>query len=344
MKIVKKHLDEMYRSYCASSIMMNNELHLLIASEEKGGPCYDYSGKDFTKREEVWNNAGGCMSIVPIPNKAGEFLAVQEFYLKATPSVAKIVWGKYDETKGWIIQDVVSLPYIHRFDIYEKNGVNYFIGATISTTKQHKEDWSDPGKIYVGILPEDLNEGIKLEVLVDGQNHNHGYYRYMSNGEICGYFTSDDGIKKITPPEHLGETWSVERILDGLISEVALIDIDGDGEAELMTIEPFHGNSIKIYKKINHQYEVVYNYPTEIDFAHTLVGATLAGVHSFVGGIRRVNAEMFYVQFIDGQFVTTVVEEGCGPANLSVVNQEDRDLIIAANHTKNEAAVYFVSK
>ena len=344
MKIEKKHLDEMFRCYCASSITMNNETHLLLASEEKGGPCYDYSGKNFTKREEVWNNAGGCMSIIPIPGKEGEFLAVQEFYLKVSPSLAKIVWGKYDAKEGWIIKDLCHLPYIHRFDIYAKNGVNYFIGATIANTKKDKEDWSDPGKIYTAILPEDLNEGLKLEVLADGMAKNHGYFRYTKNNEICGYFTSDAGIKKITPPLTKDGKWQIEQILDGCISEVAVIDIDGDGEEELMTIEPFHGNTIKIYKKIAGKYEDVYTYANEIDFAHTLVGAELLGVPTFLAGIRRVNAEMFYVQYINNEFVTNIIEEGCGPANLAVVNELNRDLIIAANHTKNEAAVYYVSR
>ena len=57
------------------------------------------------------------------------------------------------------------MPYIHRFDIYHADGVNYFIGATIATTKQDKNDWSVPGRIYTGILPEDPSQGIELSIL-----------------------------------------------------------------------------------------------------------------------------------------------------------------------------------
>ena len=136
---------------------------------------------------------------------------------------------------GFVIKDVLQLPYIHRFDIYHKNGVNYFIGATIATAKQNKEDWSVPGRIYVGELPEDLNEGIQIEVLMDGLYRNHGYYRDAQH--TCGYFGSDQGIVKVTPPAHRGGQWQVEYVLSGTIGEIAVLDIDGDGEQEIMTIE-----------------------------------------------------------------------------------------------------------
>ena len=100
MKIEKKHLDEMKRCYCASNISFDGENHVLLASEDPEIACNMYYGKDFEKKQNVWTTPGGCMSIVPIPGKEKEFLAVQEFYLKVTPSLAKIVWGKYEDRSG----------------------------------------------------------------------------------------------------------------------------------------------------------------------------------------------------------------------------------------------------
>ena len=85
-------------------------------------------------------------------------------------------------------------------------------------------------------------------------------------------------------------------------------------------------------------------YDNTIDFAHTLVGTTLCGTPSFVAGVRREEAELFYVQYVDGAYKATVIEKGVGPANLCVVNEKDRDLIVSANHTANEAAVYVVTE
>lgn len=63
---------------------------------------------------------------------------------------------------------------------------------------------------------------------------------------------------------------------------MALSDLDGDGVKELMTIEPFHGNTIKVYRMIDGQYQEVWKYDNPIDFAHTLVGCKIAGKNSFV--------------------------------------------------------------
>lgn len=341
MKIEKIHLDDIRRCYCASSMELDGETALLFASEDPESNCFCYRGEDFGQRELVWNDRGGCMSIIPIPEKRNEFLAVNEFYLKANPSLTKLVWGKREET-GWQIRDILHLPYLHRFDIYRKNGVTYFIGATIAAHKENKEDWSTPGSIYVGVLPEDPSQGMELTCIQEGCFRNHGYCRGEGPRGVCGYFTSDGGVLRVTPPEMPGEPWTVEKILSGQVGEIALTDIDHDGEEEMMTIEPFHGDAMKIYKQINGRWEEVYTYPHKIDFAHALVATTLRGVNSFVCGVRREEAELFIVQYREGRFVETILEKGVGPANVHVVCQKDRDLILSANHTGNEAAVYVI--
>lgn len=343
MKITHKHLDELYRAYAASTMNIDDELVAFIASEEKGYPCYMYSGRDFNERETVWEDGGGCMSIIPIPDKENEFLAVRDFYLKESPSKARLVWGKYKKETGWEIKTVLYLPYLHRFDIYSVAGKNYVVLATIADEKEYKDDWRKPGSIYVGELPDDPSSGVELKKIASGLFRNHGYYRYVKDGILAGYFTSDEGIFKLTP--HADRAWDFEKIVDGMIGEVALIDVNNDGKEELITIEPFHGNEICIYEldEKNH-YQKVFSFDFELDFAHTLVGASLAGVNSFVGGIRRVGCELFYVQYHDGQYQVTIVDAGAGPANLVVASQGDREVIVSANHTRNEAAVYFVEK
>ncbi len=338
MKIRKQHLDDMVRAYCASYMKVDGELNVLIASEEKGYPCYAYLGRDFNHRTTVWQEGGGCMSIIPIPGKPNEFLAVMDFYLKASPSEAKIVWGKY-ENNAWIIKDLVHLPYIHRFDLYRIDGLTYFVGATIADEKANKEDWSHPGSIYAAKLPNQPEEGLELIRIKTGLTRNHGYSRSIENGKTFGYFTSDEGVFKLTPESDISQ-WTFEQILDGPVGEIALADLDGDGVLELATIEPFHGNNIKVYHQCAEGYQVVYQYPHDVDFAHTLVGTTIRGVGTIVAGVRRMDCELFMIQCVDGQYASTLIEQGVGPANLAVVNEANRDIIVAANHTKYEAAVY----
>lgn len=341
MKIEKIHLDDITRCYCASHIMIDDQLTIFLGSEDPQSPCYAYHGERFQAKELVWDDRGGCMSIIPFETRKGEFLAVNEFYLKVSPSLAKIVWGK-KTASGWEIKDLFSLPYVHRFDIYHIDDVDYLFLATIARSKTHKEDWSQPGQIYMAKLPQDLTQPIELELLVDGLYRNHGYCRGEYEGRLCGYFASDQGLIRLRLDSNDSGKWVVDQLLEGQIGEIALSDIDNDGELELMTIEPFHGNVIKVYKEVNGQYEAIYQYPHEIDFAHTLVGCQIRGKNSFVAGIRRINAELFILQHDGHDFVVTQVDQGKGPANVDVVNLSEYDVIISANHTANEAAVYIV--
>jgi hypothetical protein len=340
MKIIKKNLDEMYRAYAASSMEINGELNLLVASEEKGYPCYSYSGKDFNHRHTVWHNGGGCMSIIPISNSTNEFLAVRDFYLKESPSGARLVWGHLVDGE-WVIETVIKLPYLHRFDLWDVDGELYVICATIADVKESKDDWSHSGTIYYGKLPEIPTAGLKLKVLKNGLFRNHGYTRHIVNNKPRGTFGCDQGIFEVIP--HKDKEWEVHQLVNGAVGEVAWCDIDSDGQDELMTIEPFHGNSMKIYKSIDGNYMEIYAYPHEIDFAHTLIGTTLCGVPSFVGGVRRKEADLFYIQWVNGKCQETIIDKGVGPANVAVVNLKDCDLIISANHTDNKASVYTVT-
>lgn len=342
MRFEKKKLDDIVRCYCASHMTIGDDLYAFFASENPESECYSYTGDDFSKKETVWNgDRGGCMSIIPFETRKGEFLAVNEFYLKVSPSHAKLVWGKKTED-GWMIKDVFNLPYLHRFDIYHVDGKDYVICATIARDKAFKDDWSRPGQLYVGEIPADLeNENVVLRQIGDDYYRNHGCSRGIYDGVVCGYFGSDYGVVRVTPP-HDGKDWEVTRIMEGNISEIAFVDIDGDGLEEMMTIEPFHGNCINVYRLKDGEYVKDYTYPNEIDFAHALVGTTLAGKPCFVAGIRRVNCEIFVLTYEDGQYKVTIVEEGVGPANLDVVHHNGKEYILAANHTKNEAAIYEV--
>lgn len=344
MHFEKIHLDDIVRCYCAGHITIDDTLYALFASENPESQCYAYSGERFEKRETLWLDRGGCMSIIPFETRKGEFLAVNEFYLKVSPSKAKIVHGRKTEN-GWEIRDLFSLPFVHRFDIYHVNGRDVIICATIARDKDNKEDWSRPGQIYVAELPADLQEPFELQQIASGCYRNHGYCRGYHDGKVCGYFGSDQGVLRITPPDEAGKAWQVEKVLDGMISEVALADIDQDGKEEMMTIEPFHGNQIKIYHlDQNNEYQPVWTYDQPIDFAHTLTGCRLAGRPAFTAGVRRINCELFVVTFENGEYKVTYVDKGGGPANVDVINCGDHDLILAANHTRNEAAIYIVTE
>lgn len=342
MEITKIKLDDLYRCYSTMAMELDGDLHLFYASEEKGYPCYAFSGKDFSEKKVVWENGGGTMSMIPVPNRKNEFFAVMDFYLKETPSSAKLVWVKYSKELGFVQKDLFYLPYLHRFDLFEVNNELYFLGATIAEKKEHKEDWTYPGKIYVSKCPKDFNDEFKLEVLYEGLTRNHGYCRSKTHNG--GYFSSDNGIMKVSAPLNENDVWKVEKILDGQFSEIAFSDINNDGIDEMLTIEPFHGNSIKLYQLHDDKYNEIFNYPYEIDFAHTLIGTRIFENNCFIGGIRRINPDLFLIEYKDNQIKLTIIDQGVGPANCNLYSNKDITLIHSANHTQNHAAVYIVKQ
>lgn len=342
MRFEKKFLDNMERCYCSSYIYQDNKPKILLASEAIDGPCYAYFGDNFENKEVVWEKAGGTMSIVEIPGTNGEFLATQRFFPGFQSEESKVVWGKYENNK-WVIRDYISIPFLHRFDLLKSGDKIYFFAAVLCGSKKDREDWSDPGKVLVGEFTFDINKKPELTEIKSGLTKNHGYVRADYEGRESAFITAENGIFVFTPPEEKDSSWKIVQLSDNPTSDIAVFDLDGDGVDELVTIEPFHGNKFKIYKKDGDKYKEVYEYPDEINFAHAIWAGTLAGEPVAVCGIRRVNGELFYVAYDKNtnEYKAHVIEMGVGTANVDVLHLKNKDVLIAANHTKNEAALYF---
>ena len=343
MKIEKRSLTAMNRCYSTSCIEVDGEPRILLATEGEG-PCLAWTGTDFSASHNVWEGPGGTMSIVPIAGTNGEFLAVQKFFKMFQWEEAKIVHVRPLAAGGYEVSDVLHLPYIHRFDLLTVGGRHYFIGCTLATTKQSKDDWSDPGKIWVG---EYTGKGpLQVRVLKDGLSRNHGYSRLVRGASMTGLVTCEQGAFEVTPPSNPDADWNIRQFMDWPISDISAVDIDGDGELEFATIEPFHGSYFRIYKKIDGQFRKVFEHPEVSEFYHVVVGSTLARTPVFIGGCRRGKQQLFYVRASGTQplaFLIEVIEEGVGPSNVHVRHEADRDIIVAANREKAEAALYFVT-
>ncbi|MDJ0292608.1 hypothetical protein QLH48_19615, partial [Bacillus safensis] len=178
------------------------------------------------------------------------------------------------------------------------------------------------------------NKPIELKVIKEGLTKNHGYCRAYHNGKMVGLVTSQEGVFRVTPPQSDDEEWTIEKIMDRPTSDVAVVDIDEDGEDELVTIEEFHGKHFRINKKYGDEYKIIYEYPKEMDFGHVVWGGKLRGVPNIIGGYRRCDKDLFYIQCTDKEkleFETVVIESGVGPSNVAVLNEDDRDIIISAN-------------
>lgn len=346
MKFRKKVLDTMERCYAAASITANGRLYALLASEAVDGPCYAYTGEDFSEKEVVWENGGGTMSLVQIPGVDGEFIAVQRFYPGFKSEQAKLVWGRRGDT-GWTVRDLAPLPFVHRFDLFRVHDDIYILAATLCGSKKDREDWSDPGKVYVGKLPATPEEGVQFTPILENLYKNHGYCRGSCEGRDIAFVTHEDGVCAILPPAESGGEWTVRYIIEGAVGDVAAIDLDGDGTDELVTIEPFHGDSFVVRKLYGEEYREVFRYSQDTQFAHAVVGCSLRGKPSVVCGARRGAGDLFILQHGASEKEwcdVTIIESGVGPSNAAVIKLDGADVIVSANHTLNEAALYFVTE
>lgn len=346
MKFEKKVLDELDHCYAVGSTVFDGERWLLFAAENDG-PCYAYEEKT-GRKVTVWEHPGGTMSMIQIPDTNGEFLAVQGFRSGFMAQNTSLAWVKPKKDGAWEVKTVLKHPFIHRFDILTAGGVNYLLICTLATTKENKDDWSDPGKLWVGTLPKDLDkEEIKLSILEEGMLKNHGYCRVDWEGKMAGLTTCAGGLFLVIPPQTAGGSWTVDKLIDRAISDVAAVDIDGDGQLELATIEPFHGNQFVVNKKTENGYEIVYRYPNVMDFGHVVWGGYLQGEPCFIGGNRRRNKELFLVRGVKAEepcFSTEMIDVGQGPSNIAVLNEGEKDVILAANREIAQAALYTVTK
>ena len=345
MNFERKKLTDLFRCYAVSDVTVQGQKKLLYATEGRGA-CLAFNA-DTLESSVVWDAPGGTMSMIPVPGTEGEFLAVQRFFPTFDSADATIVWTKPRQDGTWQVEELMHLPYVHRFDVLRVGGVNYFLGSVLCNSKQSRDDWSDPGKVYVGVLGENAQTPVELQVLRDGLTKNHGYTRAVWKGKECGIVTAQEGAFVCTPPQQKGGCWTVEQIFDRPISDIAIMDIDGDGEDEIATIEAFHGKDFIIYKKLDGTYKPVYRYPKKSDFGHVVWGGTLQGVPCFLGGFRRETKELFMVTCVDAAhhlFHTQSIAWGNGPSNIHVMHGEKQDMILAADREIGEAAIYYVTK
>jgi hypothetical protein len=340
LKIQKHDLMEMERCYAVSCMDIGGEPYAFFATEGKGG-CAAFDLATFTKKVPVWEGPGGTMSIVPIPGRPGEFLAGQKFFRLYEWEEAEMVWVKEKDGR-FETKTVLKLPYLHRFDILCRNGVNYFIGCTLASHKDTREDWSRPGSVYTARMPEDWGEPFEWEVLKEDLYQNHGYEHVTIDGREAGMISGESGVYVVYPPETPGGRWELTQIMEQPVSDIAAIDLDGDGEMEIAAIEPFHGNRYRIYKKIGAEWRCLFVHPEISDFYHVAASGRVGGVPVFVGGCRRGRKQLFLLYWDQkaGCIRTVTVDEGTGPSNACLVNRFGKDYLISANRECARAAVY----
>ena len=335
MRYEKQVIGSLEKCYALSRLPMGGTDRLLVAAE-KHNPCYLFD-LDGTLIDTVWTEPGGVMTMVPVPGRDGVFLATHQFYSPNDSAEAKLVCARKTEA-GWEISVIAELPFVHRFDIIPQDGVNYVLACTLKSGHEYKNDWRFPGRLYTGVLGEDPTEALELTVLKEGLGHNHGYTRYVEAGVISGIVSCDQGVYRVTP----GREWTVEQLTEQPASDAVLLDLDGDGQPELLTISPFHGDTVEIWRKENGVFRPVWEYPEKLPFLHAIYGGTPYDRPTVYAGNREGDLLLLGFFYDSGtkQFTYEQVDRGAGPANVMLFERDGHPALLAANRETDEIAIY----
>lgn len=344
MRLPKKVLSSIPKCYAALGYLEDGEPKLAFAGEGKG-VLQIYSGADFSQAETVWEDGGGTMSMIALED--GRILLVSRGFYSMVESAGSTIYIVRHAGNGYTYEPIASLPFLHRFGVLEAfGGRRYVVASTIATQKESKEDWSKPGHVYIAPLPADMGKTFTLtwEKLPGAYTKNHGFCIANYRGRQSAYICCEEGIYVCLPPQADGKTWSVRHLVDMPVSDVAVMDIDGDGEDELAVITPFHGDKFAILHRDGDVYREIYAYSAAQGFYHAIYAAELCGQRAFIGGARRGAQQLFLITYQNGQYVAKVIDENVGPSNVAVLNTPAWDILLSANRQVDEAAIYLWNK
>lgn len=337
MRAEKKVLGELTLCYCVAPLEFRGKRHFLVASE-KQHPCllFDEQG---VCMDQVWDGPGGTMTMVQLPGADGAFLATHRFYSPNDNKQASIVLCRWAEGR-WQVRTLLDLPGVHRFDLLERGGVRYLIACTIKSDYEYKDDWRFPGKVWAAVLPDDLidrPEDFRLEarVIAEGLTKNHGYSRHGCSGIV----TAEEGVFRFTPPETPAGEWTCEKLLDQPTSDALLLDFDGDGAEELLTLSPFHGDTLTVFKRMPDGWQPVFTYEKKIEFAHAICAAVFGGRLMAIVGHRKGDRDLLAIRY-DGGYRVELLDHDVGPANALSYELAGKTCILAANREINQIARY----
>ena len=151
---------------------------------------------------------------------------------------------------------------------------------------------------------------------------------------------ADNGIFKVVPPVEKGGEWTVETLTEDAASDMTFADFDGDGELEMLVMTPFHGEIIKIYKKVDGKYTCVKTFDKTYEFAHGIWGAEIFGKGAAIIGHRKAERDLLACTYDGSDYVMEVLDHDVGPANVRVYDKNGKVGLVSTNREINQIAFY----
>ena len=327
---------EVEQVYTANAFRIGDET-FVAAGSETTPQVFLHNLKKGTS-ELVSDCPGGVMSFVPVPGNPDMFFSIMGLFPPFVGADAGL-FMHVRTSDGWKTVKQMPLPFAHRCDILETEGKNWVFAASVSRFKENPADWSCKGEVYV-IGFDENGEPVAPKLLYSSLTRNHGMLKYRTGDKEIMCVSGAEGIFGFIPGTD--GSWKIEKLFDREVSEFGFVDMDGDGQDELVTIEPFHGNTLNIYRKKDETWSPIFT--DSLSFGHGLSCGLFRGKPVIVVGNRRgtFTLDMFTAKDpAKGVFERHQIEQDAGPTQTLVFSSEGVDYILSANQRQNQVVLYY---
>ncbi len=281
------------------------------------------------------------MSLIPL-GRQGAVVAIEKAYPIYHGNDACITLAVPGCVKDglWKKRRLATMPFLHRLCLMPTRSGSVLVAASLAGRKNYQEDWECVGKVYAGRISS-RSARVKLVPIFDGLSRNHGMHVANYLGRRTLFVSGMEGLFGLCPQSDPLKPWKQQHLLQHDVSDVAVFDFDGDGHAEFVTIEPFHGNRFALYQRngdgLSRCLEI------EGAFGHVVWAGIIRNRRCLILGNRGGRRDLRLLTFRgDGslRYIERTLDEGGGPANIVVVQGRNRDLILSANHVRGEVCLY----
>lgn len=278
------------------------------------------------------------MSFLPVPKHSDHMVSIMGLF---PPFIGKEagLYLHHKKGKKWATEKVLDLPFAHRCEFLETSGKIFLVLASVSKHKEDPSDWSQAGETHIISLDKIPSGKWKTELVDAGTNRNHGMTKTRIDDKETVCISGAEGILAVV--QGSDDQWGLRKVFDREVSEMVFIDLDGDGKDELVTIEPFHGDTLNIYKKQEGEWDLKFS--DKLSFGHGLSGGMFHSEPVIIAGNRSdsLALEIFRIKDLsEGRVSRTVLERDAGPTQTQVFSCDSQDYILSANQKKNEVAIY----
>ncbi len=328
-----------------------DEQQCLVVATEDHGPIL-LSRPPYVEAQEIVSGPGGCMTLTS-PG-GGELYAIMGCFVGyqfQAGAIYRIARGSPADSAGataWQCRKIVDLPFAHRMEIIYRGDEQWLVAASIAAGKKDAADWSRAGAVYAAAVPSGPGGAWKPRPILEGIHRNHGWLVTRLGGRRTLLISGQEGLFA-AGLDAGGRDWAFEKIVEQEISEVAVCDLDGDGADELVTIEPFHGTRLRVYRRTGGAWTPAWE--SEIAFGHCLLAGMVSGTPSVLVSNRAGSRDLLLFRwdksargsvFPEPQRIA--VDAGVGAANMLVVPHDGGDIIVSTNQVAGEIARYVVAR